>query len=163
MVRPRIDSIYQRYLRFANSFVARYFPYFITVAALVIVFVATMIWLIANRRLLPAIVMIGSFLLFILWMVGLISTAVELWGPTGSVAGNCQLHVFNENPTGATMETLAWLQQKSICKLFALMSERWLLTCIIGQSWYLVFSMALTGALFFVWVMVMSYRVFVQS
>ncbi|CEJ94837.1 hypothetical protein VHEMI10345 [[Torrubiella] hemipterigena] len=99
-----------------------YFPYFITVAALVIVFVATMIWLIANRRLLPAIVMIGSFLLFILWMVGLISTAVELWGPTGSVAGNCQLQVFNQNPTGATMETLAWLQQKSICKFMVLVS-----------------------------------------
>lgn len=94
----------------------RYFPYYVVVASLVIVFVLAVIWLIANRRLLPAIVMIGAFMLFILWMVGLIATAVELWGPGGSVQSNCNLVVFNKNPKGPSIDTLAWLQQKNTCK-----------------------------------------------
>lgn len=73
-----------------------------------------MIWLIANRRLLPAIVMVGGFTLFVLWMVGLIATSVELWG-SGGVQSNCNLHVFNQSPSGQDIETLAWLQQKTIC------------------------------------------------
>lgn len=32
-----------------------------------------------------------------------------------------------------------------------------------GQSWQLVFAMALTGTVFFVWVMIMAYQVFVNS
>lgn len=74
-----------------------------------------MVWLIANRRLLPAIVMVGSFALFVLWMVGLIATSVELWG-SGGVQSNCNLQVFNQSPSGKDLETLAWLQQRTICK-----------------------------------------------
>lgn len=55
-------------------------------------------------------------MLFVMWIVGLIVVSIELWGPNGSVQGNCNLRVFNRNPTGRTEETLAWLQQKSICK-----------------------------------------------
>lgn len=89
--------------------------------------------------------MIGAFLIFVLWMVGLIASSIELWG-SGGVQSNCNLQVFSENPTSATVETLAWLQQKSTC-----------------QSWYLVFAMGLTGAIFLVWVMIMAYQVFAKS
>ena len=94
----------------------RYFPYFIAVGAHTVVFIFGLFWLIYNRRLLPAIVMIGAFMLFILWMVGLVVTSVELWGPSGSVNGVCNMQVFNKNPTGASEATLAWMQQKNICK-----------------------------------------------
>lgn len=128
-----------------NTNVPRYFPYYVTVGSLSIAFVLSVVWLIANRRLLPAIVMIGAFLIFVLWMVGLIASSIELWG-SGGVQSNCNLQVFSENPTSPTVETLAWLQQKSTC-----------------QSWYLVFAMGLTGAIFLVWVMIMAYQVFAKS
>jgi len=55
-------------------------------------------------------------MLFILWLVGLIVISIQLWGPTGSVSSNCNLSVFSQNPTGQSLNTLAWLEQKSICK-----------------------------------------------
>lgn len=58
----------------------------------------------------------GSFILFVLWMVGLIVVSIELWGPTGSVSGNCNLYVSGRQSTGASIETLAWLEQHSICE-----------------------------------------------
>jgi hypothetical protein len=56
---------------------------------------------------------------FVLWLVGLIVISIELWGPTGSVSANCNRLVFNNAPvsTDSNMVRLAWLQQKSICKL----------------------------------------------
>jgi hypothetical protein len=94
----------------------RYFPYFITVSGLCIIFIAGLFYLIATRRLLPAIVMIGAFVMFVLWLVGLIIVSIQLWGPNGSVQSSCNLHVFNREPWGQSMETLAWLQQKNICE-----------------------------------------------
>lgn len=101
----------------ANTTRHRYFPYYITVAALTIIFILGLFWLIAQRRLLPAIVMIGAFILFVLWLTGLIIVAIELFGPSGSISSNCDLEVFNRNPKGQTIEVLAYLQQKNICKL----------------------------------------------
>ncbi|CAM1508869.1 Fc.00g026080.m01.CDS01 [Cosmosporella sp. VM-42] len=123
-----------------------YFPYYITVAGLGIVFIGIIFWLIAERRLLPAIVMIGAFMLFVLWVVGLIVIAIELFGPNGSVQSVCNNEVFNRSPKGQSEETLAWLQQRNIC-----------------QSWQLVFAMALTGGAFLIWIMIMAYQVFVDS
>ena len=95
----------------------RYFPYYITVGSLTILYICGMFWLISNRRLLPAIVMIGAFIILVLWLVGLVVVSMQLWGPNGSVQSNCNLSVFNQNPTGTTLETLAWLQQRNICEL----------------------------------------------
>lgn len=58
----------------------------------------------------------GSFILFVLWMVGLIVTSIELWGPTGSVNGNCNLYVEGASVHGPSQATLAWLEQHSICE-----------------------------------------------
>ncbi|KAL1853586.1 hypothetical protein VTK73DRAFT_8928 [Phialemonium thermophilum] len=121
-----------------------YFPYFITVASLAILFVFLLLWLIFQRRLLPAIVMLGGFMIFVLWLVGLIIVSIQLWGPSGSVSSNCNLSVFSQHPKGQTLETLAWLEQRGIC-----------------QSWQAVFSFALVGAIFLLWIMVMAYQVFV--
>lgn len=95
----------------------RYFPYFITVSALTVTYIILLLWLVFNRRLLPAIVMIGAFMLFVLWMVGLVVVAIQLFGPSGSVQGSCDIAVFSFSPKGQSLQTLAWLQQRSICKL----------------------------------------------
>ena len=34
---------------------------------------------------------------------------------------------------------------------------------LVGQSWLLVFAMALIGAVFLLWIMIMAYHVFVHS
>src|SRR3569833_2994975 len=93
----------------------RYFPYYITVACIAILFVGMLLFLIFQRRLLPSIVMIGGFLLFVLWLVGLIVVSIELWGPTGSVSSNCYLAEFNQNPTGQTLNTLVFFVLLCFC------------------------------------------------
>ncbi|KAK4187871.1 hypothetical protein QBC35DRAFT_383934 [Podospora australis] len=125
-----------------------YFPYYITVGSLVVAFILLLLWLIYQRRLLPSIVMIGGFILFVLWLVGLIVISVQLWGPSGSVSSNCNLFVFGANPMpkGQTLETLAWLEQRSIC-----------------QSWQAVFAFGLVGAVFLLWIMVIAYQVFADD
>lgn len=125
---------------------SRYFPYYITVASLLIFYIFILLWLVFNRRLLPAIVMIGAFMLFVLWMVGLVVVAIELFGPSGSIQGNCDVAVFGRNPTGQNIETLAWLQQRGIC-----------------QTWQAIFAFSVVGAIFLLWIKVMAYQVFVAS
>ncbi|KAI6778432.1 uncharacterized protein J7T54_005338 [Emericellopsis cladophorae] len=123
-----------------------YFPYFITVCGLTILFILGLFWLIFNRRLLPAIVMIGAFILFVLWVTGLVIVSIQLFGPEGSVSSNCDIQVFSQNPKGQTLKVLAYLQQKNIC-----------------ESWRMVFAMALIGTIFLLWIMIMAYQVFVNS
>jgi hypothetical protein len=91
----------------------RYFPYWICSASMGLLFIFIMLWLISQRQLLPGIVIMGSFILFILWMVGLVVFSIELWGPNG-VNGTCQLL---PPPTGGG-DTLAWLEQHGICESF---------------------------------------------
>lgn len=139
----------------------RYFPYYITVGSLAIVFIVWIFFLISQRRLLPAIVMIGAFMLFVLWVVGLVVVATELFGPGGSVQSNCELYVFDRSPKGQTVEVLAYLQQRNICEFESTAVGTVLIRT--GQSWYLVFSMGLVGSVFLVWVMIIAYQVFVDS
>jgi hypothetical protein len=94
----------------------RYFPYWISVASLTILFLGLILWLISQRSLLPGIVIIGSFILFVLWLVGLIVTSIEFWGPTGNVNTECNIFVSGQPTTGPTIETMAWLEQHSICE-----------------------------------------------
>lgn len=124
----------------------RYFSYYIVVGSLTIAFVLLLLWLIYQRRLLPSIVMIGGFILFVLWLVGLIVVSVQLWGPSGSVSSSCNLAVFSQSPKGQTLETLAWMEQRNIC-----------------QSWQAVFSFGLVGAIFLLWIMIMAYQVFADD
>ncbi len=94
-----------------------YLPYYVTVAAVALAFLLAVMGLIWYRRLLPAIVMIGAFALFVLWMVGLVASAVQLWG-AGGVQSVCNLQVFNQSPHAPDMATLAWMQQRNICEFF---------------------------------------------
>lgn len=120
MVRPPLH-----YLPIERWFVnvCRYFPYFITVGSLSIIFILGIFWLIAQRRLLPAIVMVGGFMFFILWLVGLVVVAIQLFGPDGSIQSVCDVQVFGRNPKGTSMATMAWLQQRNICTFLCLTFE----------------------------------------
>jgi len=120
-----------------------YFPYWVATASLTLVFIIVMLYLINNRALLPGIVMMGSFILFILWIVGLIVISVQLWGPSGSVNGNCNIYVMGSAVTGSNEATLAWLEQKSIC-----------------QSWTAAWAFQLVGCVFLLWMMIMSFQVY---
>lgn len=117
----------------------------------------------AERRLLPAIVMIGAFILFVLWLTGLVVVSIELFGPSGSVSSNCDLEVFNRNPKGQSLEVLAYLQQKNICKCHPCTTPHSRTHSSAGESWRLVFAMGLVGAVFLLWIMIMAYHVFVNS
>ncbi|KAH8592324.1 hypothetical protein B0O99DRAFT_518016 [Bisporella sp. PMI_857] len=120
-----------------------YFPYWVSTSSITLVFLLIMLYLINVRQLLPGIVVIGSFICFVLWMVGLIVISVQLWGPQGSVNGNCNLYVMSDSRTGANLETLAWLQQRSIC-----------------QSWTASWAFMLVGVVFLLWMIVMAYQVY---
>lgn len=112
-------------------------------ASLTLLFILMLLYLINNHALLPGIVIMGSFILFILWVVGLIVYSVQLWGPSGSVNGNCQLYVNGQNVKGQSIAALAWLEQKSIC-----------------QSWMAAWAFQLVGAVFLLWMMIMAYQVY---
>lgn len=148
----------------------RYFPYFITVASLTIIFIGVLLWLISRRLLLPSIVVIGGFLFFVLWTVGLVAVSIELWGPQGGVSDNCNNLVFGHESTGNSQATLAWLQQRSICEFggrpfpsFPLLSSRTYTDGCVGQSWQAVFAMALVGCIFLLWIIVIAVQVFMHE
>ncbi|KAI9729779.1 MAG: hypothetical protein M1818_008393 [Claussenomyces sp. TS43310] len=119
-----------------------YFPYWVTVGSLSVLFIWTILWLINQRNLLPGIVLLGSFILFVLWLVGLIAIAIQLWGPSGSVNSNCNLYVNDQAVSGVSVGTLAYLEQHSIC-----------------QSWEAAWAFELVGVIFLIWMMIMSYQV----
>lgn len=87
----------------------------------------------------------GSFILFVLWLVGLIVISLQLWGPSGSVNGNCNLYVTGDSVTGTSnaLATLAWLEQKSIC-----------------SAWMAAWAFALVGDVFLGWMIIMAYQVY---
>lgn len=95
---------------------SRIFPFGITVGALTVLFILLLLGLIATRRLLPFIVILLSFVLFALYLTGLIETAIQLFGPDGNVNGNCQTYVIGQPVSGRSLNTLAWLEQQSICE-----------------------------------------------
>ena len=134
----------------------------VTVSALAIIFLIIFMILIMQRQLLPGIVIVFSFILFVLWLAGLIETAIEFLGPNGGVNGNCNLYVLGQSFSGVSIDTLAYLEQKSIC-------EQWLaqvppctshnLTLALGQSWQAAFSFEIVGCVFFIWMIVMASQV----
>ena len=79
-------------------------------------FLLLILVLIAQRTLLPGVVIIGSFILFVLWLTGLVQTSILLFGPSQSVNNLCNVYVNGQTYTGVSVGTLAWLEQKNICK-----------------------------------------------
>ncbi|KAF2144469.1 uncharacterized protein K452DRAFT_223107 [Aplosporella prunicola CBS 121167] len=118
------------------------FPYGVTVGALTIVFIIIEIILIAQRRLLPGVMMLGAFILLVLYLAGIIETGIQLFGSSSNVNGNCQRWVTNNKVTGPSVETLAWLQQNNIC-----------------SCWNAAFAFWIIGACLFIWMIIMGSQV----
>lgn len=114
-------------------------PFGITVGALTIAFIILMLLLIVQRRLLPGILIIGSFILLVLYITGMIETAIQLFGPAGDINSKCQNFVFSENPNELSITAFAWLEQNSIC-----------------QSWQAVFAFWIIGGVFLVYLIVLA-------
>lgn len=140
----------------------RLFPFMTVCGALGVAFCLIILILAAQRFLLPGIIIIGSFLLFTLWLTGLIETGLQLYGAQANVNSNCQNYVSNLPYEGNTIEALAWLTQNNICKLdFTLIREFlgcwWFL--FIGNCWKAAFAFELVNTVFYFWMMVMSWQV----
>lgn len=58
-----------------------------------------------------------AFILLVLYITGIIETAIQLFG-NGNVSDNCQRLVMNNQVTGFQVNTLLWIEQYNICKTF---------------------------------------------
>ncbi|GKZ39901.1 hypothetical protein AbraIFM66950_001558 [Aspergillus brasiliensis] len=92
----------------------RIFPYMITAGALGIFFVIFILVLAAQRFLLPGIIIVGGFILFVLWLTGLVETSLQLYGVAANVNDNCRNYVDNLKPVGDGWRTLAWIEEETI-------------------------------------------------
>ncbi|KAF2864171.1 hypothetical protein K470DRAFT_205342, partial [Piedraia hortae CBS 480.64] len=113
-------------------------PFGITVGALTVLYIIILLALISQGRLLPGVVILGAFILFVLYLTGLIETAIQLFGP-GRVLDACNKYVENQQAKGLSINTLAWLEQDSIC-----------------SEWEAVFAFWIIGTLFLLWMLFMA-------
>jgi len=120
----------------------RIMPYGITVGALTVIFVWIMLALIYQGRLLPGVVIVGSFILLILYITGIIETALQLFRNTNGIIGQCNSLNSYAPAGGLTVDVLAYLELQSIC-----------------QSWEAVFAFWIVGAVFFLWMIVLGSQV----
>ncbi|KAJ5584460.1 uncharacterized protein N7459_004260 [Penicillium hispanicum] len=118
------------------------FPFMVVTSALAVFFIFLVLGLIARRILLPGILILGSFILFALWLTGLIETSLQLYGVAGNVNDNCQIYVFDNASRGNNINTLAWLAQSTIC-----------------NCWRTAFAFELVNTIFYLWMMIMSWQV----
>jgi hypothetical protein len=92
----------------------RIMPYGVTVGALAIIFIIIEIVYIMQRKLLPGTMMLLSFILLVLFIAGIIGTAIQLFaGP--NINNQCNTYVFSDSTSGPNANTLAFLQQRNIC------------------------------------------------
>lgn len=101
---------------------SRLFPYMVVSSALGVCFIFLIMVLASRHFLLPGIIIIGSFILLVLWLTGLIETSLQLYGVVGNVNDNCQIYVRDNKSWGNNINTLAWLTQSTICEFFVLLS-----------------------------------------
>ncbi|PLB52864.1 hypothetical protein P170DRAFT_114391 [Aspergillus steynii IBT 23096] len=118
------------------------FPYMVVSGALGVFFIVLTLILAAQRFLLPGIIIVGSFILFVLWLTGLIETSLQLYGVVGNVDDNCKIYVDDNHFGGNNLQTMAWLTQSTIC-----------------NCWKTAFAFELVNTIFFLWMMIMSWQV----
>ncbi|KAI9929031.1 hypothetical protein ASPWEDRAFT_180706 [Aspergillus wentii DTO 134E9] len=118
------------------------FPYMVVSGSLAVFFIILLLVLATQRFLLPGIVLVGSFILFVLWLTGLIETSLQMYGIVANVSDNCRNFVTNQESHGNTMRTLAWLTQNNIC-----------------NCWKTAFAFELVNTIFYLWMMIMAWQV----
>ena len=133
----------------------------VVTSALGVFFIFIVLGLIARRLLLPGILILGSFILFVLWLTGLIETALQLYGIVGNINDNCQIYVVENVARGNSIDTLAWLTQITICEFLKMASHEPSLSNIysIGNCWKTAFAFEVVNCVFYIWMIVMSWQV----
>ncbi|KAL9010244.1 MAG: hypothetical protein Q9173_004801 [Seirophora scorigena] len=116
------------------------FPYMITTTSLMIFFIIIMLGLISQQQLLPGVVVLGSFIFFVLWLAGLIETSIQLYGPSGAVNSYCGSRPNTD--VIDSQQTAVWLANSSLC-----------------VDWRTAFAFEIVGTIFLLWMMVMAYQV----
>lgn len=99
----------------------RYFYFIIITCVLTILFVIAVCFLYYIHLLLPILVMIWSFILFVLWITGLVKQSIELWGPQGSINDYCVRFVYDSSRwarPGQNRDTWARMQQEGVCNIW---------------------------------------------
>ena len=91
-------------------------PFWVVTGALGVTFVLVIIYLVSSGQLIPGVVILGSFILFVLFLTGLIRIAIELFGATANINSYCTEYVQDNPSKGPSILTLAYLQQINICK-----------------------------------------------
>ncbi|KAK5061202.1 hypothetical protein LTR84_007744 [Exophiala bonariae] len=117
------------------------FTFAVVTGGLTIIFLIIILILAGRRMLIPGGILLGAFILFVLWVTTLIETAIQLYG-RGNVNGNCNNYVTGQEYTGVSIETLAWLTQNNIC-----------------SCWKASFAWTIILAVLFLWMMVLSWQV----
>ncbi|EHY58572.1 hypothetical protein HRR83_006248 [Exophiala dermatitidis] len=117
------------------------FTFAVVTGGLTILFLIIVLILAARRLLVPGVILLGSFILFVLWVTTLIETAIQLYG-SGNVNSNCNNYVTGQEYTGVSIETLAWLTQSNIC-----------------SCWKASFAWSIILAVLFLWMMILSWQV----
>ena len=136
------------------------------VSVIAVIFVAL---LIAQKRMIPGLMMMIAFALFVLYMTGLVETGIQLFGP-GTISNNCQRYVQHSKVTGLSVDTLAWLSQNDLCECLpkqipamrdrADFVRRGLTGCaIVGNEWYTLFVFWFVGAMLGPWMLIMAMQV----
>lgn len=93
----------------------RLFPFSVTIGALSLLFMVYINIQSQNGSLVPNEIMAFAFMFFVLYLTGLVEICIQLFG-AGGVSGNCSRYVYGEKYSGASIYTLAWLEQYMICK-----------------------------------------------
>lgn len=88
----------------------------VATSTLSVCFVFFILFLASRQALIPDIIILGSFILFVLWFTGLIGTSIQLYGSAANINSNCKNYVENMEYKGASINTLAWMTQMTICK-----------------------------------------------
>jgi len=117
------------------------FTFAVLAGGLTILFLIIILILAARRLLIPGGILLGSFILLVLWVTTLIETAIQLYGD-GNVNTNCNNYVTGQEYTGVSIETLAWLTQNNIC-----------------ACWKASFAWSIILAVLFLWMMILSWQV----
>ena len=103
-----------------------------------------MLILAGRRMLIPGGILLGGFILFVLWLTALIETAIQLYGPAANVNGNCSTYVVQEasQSKGIKIQTLVYLTQINIC-----------------NCWKAAFAFEIVAVVLYLWIMVLAWQV----
>jgi hypothetical protein len=142
LLRISLHIIHMFLFTFANLTLYRLFPFGIVTSSLSLLFLAALVWLATRRLLIPNSILLAAFILFVLWLTMLIETAIQLYGPAANVSGNCETYVYNQAFYGVSLQTLAYLTQKTICDL-----------------WRAAFAFEVVATVLYVWIIILAWQV----